>query len=155
MSGTRRAAAAAGVVAISAAGLIGWAVAASGANDDTFDLDGQITAFTPIDLGEEGDSPGDQGVLAGTLSDDGEAAGAYQGHCVSITDPGNSDCTFSFFLDDGQIVVTTGYGELNGAESSAQSPIVGGTGRYADARGYIEETETGEDTIHVVFHLED
>ena len=108
-----------------------------------------------MDVGEAGDSPGDQGVIAGTLTEDGEDAGTYQGHCINITDPSNSECTFSFFLDDGQIVVTTGYGERNGAGDSAQSPIIGGTGAYSTARGYIEETETGEATIRVVFHLED
>ncbi|MEY2467313.1 MAG: hypothetical protein QOF21_11, partial [Actinomycetota bacterium] len=107
MSGTRRAVAAAGIVAVVVAALIGWAVTASGANKNTFAVDGQITAFTPIDLGPAGDSPGDQGVIAGTLTQDGANAGAYQGHCVNITDPSHSECTFSFFLDDGQIVVTT------------------------------------------------
>ena len=155
MSGTTRAIAATGVVAIAAGGIIAWAVAAGGESSGSFAVDGQITAFTPIDLGEAGDSPGDQGVLAGVLTQDGDDAGSYQGHCVNITDPSNSECTFSFFLDDGQIVVTTGYGEANGAGDSAASPIIGGTGRYADARGVIEETETGEDTIHVEFHLED
>lgn len=154
MSGTRRALAAVGVVAVSAAGLIAWAVSATGEDKNTFAVDGQITAFTPIDLGDDGDSPGDQGVIAGTLTENGNEAGAYQGHCVNITDPSNSECTFSFFLDDGQIVVTTGYGELNGADDRAESPIIGGTGRYSKARGYIDETEPGEGRIHVVFHLE-
>ncbi len=154
MSGTRRALAAAAAVAVVAAGLMALAVSANGDEKNTFAVDGQITAFTPVDLGEEGDSPGDQGVIAGTLTEHGDDAGAYQGHCVNITVPSNSECTFSFFLDDGQIVVTTGYGELNGADDSAESPIIGGTGRYSKARGYIEETETGEGTIHVVFHLE-
>jgi hypothetical protein len=94
-------------------------------------------------------------VLAGTLTQNGKDAGAYQGHCVNITDPSNSECTFSYFLNDGQIVVTTGYGKFNGADDSAESPIIGGTGRCSKARGWIEETETGEDTIRVVFHLED
>lgn len=154
MSGTRRALAVAAAATVAAAGLLAWAVTANGDERNTFAVDGQITAFTPVDLGEEGDSPGDQGVIAGILTADGEDAGAYQGHCVNITDPSNSECTFSFFLDDGQIVVTTGYGQLNGAGDSAESPITGGTGRYSEARGYIEETETGEGTIHVVFHLE-
>lgn len=154
MPGTRRALTAAGLAAVAAAGSIAWAVSATGEGKNHFAIDGKITAFTPIDLGQPGPSPGDQGVLAGTLTGAGADAGSYQGHCVNITDPSNSECTFSFFLGDGQIVVTTGYGKPNGAGSSAESPIVGGTGRYSKARGYIEETETGEDTIHVVFHLE-
>lgn len=155
MSSTRRAIAAAGVVAVLAAAIVVWAVQASSDSKKTFTVEGKLTAFTPVDLPPQGESPGDQGVLAGTLTQDGKAAGSYQGYCVNITDPGNSECTFSFALDDGQIVVTTGYGKFNGAEDSAQSPIVGGTGAYSNTRGWIEETETGEDTIRVVFHLED
>ena len=154
MSGTRRALVAAGVTALIATGGITWAVSASGEEKNSFAVDGKITAFTPIDVGDPGDSPGDQGVIAGTLTEDGDDVGAYQGHCVNVTDPSNSECTFSFFLEDGQIVVTTGYGADNGADDEATSPIVGGTGRYSKARGYIEETETGEDTIRVEFHLE-
>ncbi len=154
MSGARRATLAAGMVAVIAAGLVVWAVSTSSDSTETFEVDGQITSFTPVDLPPEGDSPGDQGVLAGTLTREGQDAGSYQGFCVNITDPSNSECTFSFALEDGQIVVTTGYGTFNGAQDTAESPIIGGTGSYSSARGWIEESETGEGTIQVKFHIE-
>jgi len=154
MTGTKRAVAAAGIVAVIAAAFIALAVQASGDSKRSFTLEGKITAYNGVDLDPAGDSPGDLGVLAGDLTRDGEAAGTYQGYCVSITDPGNSQCTFTLALKDGQIVISTGYGEFNGAEDTSRDPIVGGSGAYSDARGWADGEETGEDTVRYVIHLE-
>ena len=135
MSSTKRAVSAAGLVAVILAALMVWAVQASGSEEKTFTVNEKITAFTQNDLAPSGDSPGDLGVIAGTLTRNGKAAGSYQGYCVVITDPGNSQCTFTFALKGGQIVVTTGYGTFNGAVDKARSPIVGGTGAYSKALG--------------------
>jgi hypothetical protein len=154
MSSTKRAVAAAGLVAVILAALMVWAVQASGSEKKTFTVIEKVTSFTPNDFAPAGDSPGDLGVLAGTLTQDGKAAGSYQGYCVVITDPSNSECTFTFALKAGQIVVTTGYGTFNGSGDTARSPIVGGTGEYSNARGWIEESEIGEGAVRVVFHIE-
>ncbi|MGH9153788.1 MAG: hypothetical protein ACRD03_15620 [Acidimicrobiales bacterium] len=154
MTGTKRAVAAAGIVAVIAAVLIAWAVQASSDSKRSFTLDGKVTAYDAVDLAPSGDSPGDLGVLAGDLTRDGNAAGTYQGYCISITDPSNSQCSFTLALDDGQIVISTGYGEFNGAEDTSRDPIVGGTGAYSDARGWAEGKETGEETVRYVIHLE-
>jgi hypothetical protein len=154
MSTAKRAMAAAGLIAVIVAALVAWTEQASGDAKKTFTLDGKLTAFTPVDLAAAGESPGDLGVIAGTLSENGDDAGSYQGYCVSITGPSNSECTFTFALEDGQLVVTTGYGDFNGADDTARSPVVGGTGAYANTRGWVEESEPSEDTIHMVFHLD-
>ena len=153
MSNTKRAVTATGLGAVIIAALMAWAVHANAASVKTITVDGKVTAFTPIDQPPKGDSPGDLGVLAGTLTRGGKAVGSYQGYCISITGPSNSECTFTYALADGQIVVTTGYGKFNGAANRSSSPIVGGTGAYSDARGWVDETETGDGSFHSVFHL--
>lgn len=155
MAGTRRAVLAAAVVAIIGASLIVLAIRAGGEDSRrTFTLDGKVTAFHGVDAQPAGDSPGDLGVLAGELTRDGRPAGKYQGYCVSITGPGNSQCTFTLALEDGQLVITTGYGTFNGESGKSRDPIVGGSGAYSNARGWADGEETGEDTVRYVIHLE-
>lgn len=132
-----------------------WAViaVAQDGGTETINLSARITGFTPVDQAPEGDSPGDYGVLMGELSNGDKKVGQYQGFCVNITDPSNSQCTFTLVLPDGQIVLSPAYGDFNGDDGRATEPITGGTGDYADARGYAVGEETGEDTLTWTIHV--
>ena len=155
MSSTKRAVTAAGIVAVIAAVVVGWASLASGDPKNTLVLEGKQTSFTPVELPPDGDSPGDEAVLAGTLSKDGKSSGTYQGYCVLIAPPDTTQCTYSFALEDGQIIVSTGYGAFNGGEhGNPRNPIVGGSGSYSKARGWVEEAESGDGTFTETFHFE-
>ena len=67
----------------------------------------------------------------------------------------HSQCTFSFALPEGQLVIAAGYGPGINGDDITQEPIVGGTGDTAKAGGYAEGRETGQDTIEEVIHLQD
>lgn len=73
---------------------------------------------------------------------------------VAFAPPDTTQCTLSFAFEDGQIIVNTGYGAFNGGEhGNPRNPIVGGSGSYSKARGWVEE-ESGDDTFTETFHFE-
>jgi hypothetical protein len=153
----KRAIVAVTAVVVLLVGLGAWAVASqtSPAATKTFTLEGHQTAFQLVDQAPTGDSGGDMGVLAGDVSRDGKPVGKYQGYCVQIDADNHSQCTFTFALPEGQLVIVAGYGPGINGDDVTQEPIVGGTGDYAKARGHAEGRETGQDTIEEVIHLED
>lgn len=136
------------LIALAAAAVptVAWAVSASGGSDEeVMNIEGRITDFQPVDVGAEGDSPGDLGVIRGDLFRDGEPSGHFQAFCVTVNGPQRSECAFTLALPDGQLSIRGGYGEgINGDDTVLES-VVGGTGRYAFVRGYDvgEETEEG------------
>ena len=60
--------------------------------------------------------------------------------------------TAQVFLPAGSLLVE-GYARFGGAEKPATFPIVGGTGRYATARGYVISRPLGGDRTKLTFHL--
>jgi allene oxide cyclase len=86
-----------------------------------------------VDLGAKGDSSGDLLTFANTVFDaaDRTQVGATEGHCLRIV-PGKSwECSFTLTLKDGQLSITGPY--LDGNDSTMA--VIGGTGRFAGARG--------------------
>ncbi len=118
----------------------------------TFDL--RQTAEHIVDQAPSGDSAGDTAVLSGELLRDQKKAGQYQGYCIYITSGANSQCMFTLALQDGQLVLATGYGTFNGETPPSRDPIVGGSGAYSTARGYAEGGENDAGGIRYVLHLE-
>jgi hypothetical protein len=117
-------------------------------------LIGHQKSFHIVDNAPAGDSAGDAGVLAGTLSQHGKHVGRYQGYCVQIDSRGHSQCTFTYALPKGQIVIEVGYGPGVNGNNTTHEPVVGGTGHYAKARGYATGRETSQTTIKEVIHLQ-
>jgi hypothetical protein len=153
----KRAIVAAGSAVVLTVGLGAWAITsqASPFGKKTFTLEGHQTTVQLVDQAPTGDSGGDIGVLAGDLTRDGQPAGKYQGYCVQIDTDNHSQCTFTYALPEGQLVIATGYGPGINADDVTQEPIVGGTGTYTKARGHAEGHETGQDTFEEVIRLED
>ena len=86
-----------------------------------------------VDLGAKGDSSGDLLTFANTAFDSADRTqlGVTEGHCVRIV-PGKSwECSFTLTLNDGQLSVTGPY--FDGNDSTMA--VIGGTGRFAGARG--------------------
>lgn len=117
-------------------------------------LDLRVTMEHVVDQEPSGDSAGDMAVLAGEVLRGGTKIGQYQGYCVFITSGANSQCTFSLALPNGQLVLSTGYGEFNGDTPPSRDPIVGGSGAYSRARGYAVGDETDEGTVRYTLHLQ-
>ena len=98
---------------------------------------------TTLDLGPKGAGPGDQFIYAGYLFDHagGRQVGSTAGQCTTVsgnaTAPGDVFCTATFVLGDGQIT-TQGLVDSTALFRSGKTlpmAIVGGTGRYQNARG--------------------
>jgi hypothetical protein len=98
------------------------------------------TSQASIDLGDTGDSPGDQFVFAGdTYKKKGAAqVGRAAGVCTTVStgSAGEVICVVNFSLPGGQIA---GHGLFTASElfggKTVGFAITGGTGRYRHARG--------------------
>jgi allene oxide cyclase len=91
------------------------------------------------DVGKKGDSPGDLLTFANPLYDSSNASkvGTDQGFCVRVVVGKSYECTWTNFLEGGQITVQ---GPFYDAAPSTLA-IIGGTGRYAGARGQMKLSE--------------
>jgi hypothetical protein len=131
-------------------------VSASGATaDHTIRLDFKLQDVKVVDAAPKGQSRGDYGVISGTLSAPGshKQAGHYQGICFTTTPPAGSECTITYSLAGGQITTTTAYGKGFNGDAVSHDAIVGGTRRYANARGELVGRETGDTTGTMTIHL--
>jgi hypothetical protein len=140
------------VAALAAVGVV--AATGSAATSDTLQLDAKLTATKQIDASPHGFSPGDRSLAVGALVDAAKKkAGRILLSCVDMP-AGTGECELTFALPTGHLAVLASYGKGFSGESSAHDPIVGGTGAYATARGYTDETETGEGKMRFTLHLE-
>ena len=117
-------------------------------------VDAKFTAQHLVDAAPAGNSDGDNQLGSGLLRKAGTTknVGRFVTSCINI--PTNSgECTFTFALPGGKIAVLASYGKGFSGDVSAHDPIIGGTGAYASARGYIVDKETGEGKLSVVFHV--
>jgi hypothetical protein len=95
---------------------------------------------------------GGLGLVAGdVLAPAGHKIGHYQGECFQVTNDTNN-CTFTLALPAGHIAFIGAYGPGFSGNTSARSPIVGGTNAYRDARGEVDEQETGN-AAQLTIHL--
>lgn len=115
----------------------------------------KIDAAKLIDAAPHGNSPGDVAVLSGTLRAPGtsQVIGHYHGTCTTMKPASDSECTFTWALAGGQITTIAAYGDNFNGQRVVQDAIVGGTGRYRDARGQGIGKETGETTGLETFQL--
>jgi hypothetical protein len=135
--------------ALAAVGVAGLAHAGS-STAQKLDLVGvPSTQRVTLDIGPKGDSPGDMGVKAGTLYENGKRAGHYQGFCVWMPSQ-SSICTFTLSLAGGQILIQSGYGAGLNDGPTVHEPVIGGSGVYSGARGEGVDHEQGrKDVFHI------
>ncbi len=94
------------------------------------------TTDATTDTGASGDSAGDILTFANEVFDSGddEVVGTNQGYCIRVVVGVSYECTWTTFLDRGQIVVA---GPFYDAKDSTMA-ITGGTGKYRKASGTME-----------------
>ena len=155
------------VVVLAAIAVLAVAVAASGKQSSPTKHGGHhrhdgkaitviehATTDATTDTGATGDSAGDVLTFANDVFDAANAqeVGTDQGYCIRVVAGSAYECTWTTFLQGGQIVVA---GPFYDAKDSTLA-ITGGTGRYRNARGTMDlHARAGGTEFAFVFHLTD
>ena len=120
-----------------------------GHSDNTINLIEKDTGFTGLDLGDKGDSPGDEEIFSQDFFDrSGHQVGHGAGFCVSVGGS-SAQCQATDVISGDQLTVT---GLVDFSASGFTVAITGGTGRFNRARGeeIIKETGNGQSiTVHL------
>jgi hypothetical protein len=118
-----------------------------------------------VDLGPKGTSGGDLYVFDGPLldSDEGEMVGHVYGTQTSIAQDSDSETVqamISYDLGDGDRITVGGIGEYPRGDKNLienqkfERPILGGTGRYAGARGVVTTVRRADGSYAHTFEIE-
>lgn len=147
------------VVLVAVALAAALVLVACGSKSETLKLVGHSTANGPysIDNPPKGGpnkppSPGDQFGVAEQLTRNGKAYGSDAGSCTAIMGA-TASCNVTLKLPKGHFAVQ---GLVNFSEKTASLAITGGTGKYKNARGFVEITNTQQETttpltIHLTY----
>jgi hypothetical protein len=142
------------VVAL-AVGVVTPALGSSGDDDDqrTIRVVSVLEEEAFVDLGEEGESVGDQFVFTSRLLKGGEEVG-HDGVVCTITslERQEAQCVATAWFDDGQI---TAQALVSFAEDPPAVPITGGSGKYKGAEGEIHIRPVSETKEVLIFRLEE
>ncbi len=104
----------------------------------------------PVDLGAQGDSPGDMFVFdQPLLNQAGQNIGSNSGFCVRTLPGQFNECQWTLTMADGTITVA-GREADNG---TSYIPVVGGSGAYTGVRGVLATTPNGDRTFTQVLTL--
>jgi len=106
-----------------------------------------------IDLGAKGDSVGDLLVFANPLFDSANKTqvGTDQGSCVRTVAGKSWECLWTNTLKDGNIMVE---GPFSDTAKDDVFAVIGGTGKYAGARGTMKLHIRDEKNYDFVFDLQ-
>jgi len=136
-------------------GVVSPALGSSGDDDNgrTFRVTAIITEETFVDVGDEGESVGDQFIFSDKLLKDGKQVGHDAVVCTIVSlKRGEAQCVATAWFDGGQI---TGQVLVSFAEGPPAVPITGGSGKYKGAEGEIHIREVSQTTSILTFKLED
>jgi hypothetical protein len=108
-----------------------------------------------IDIGREGDTPGDRYIAAVTLKADGQVAGRLQTECTVLDNAYEGHlCTMAIVLGDGILTLTTGGISKRlpgvGGRHGDVYAVTGGTGAYTGAEGELSVADDGRIVITLV-----
>jgi hypothetical protein len=111
---------------------------------------------TPLDLGQNGFSAGDQDLFTGALTRSGTHVGRLVGSCTTARVGRSSAdqlCEFVLRLRKGQITASGSVGSTSQGPGTFSLPILGGTGRYQGAAGQIAVTSSNAKSIPITVSL--
>jgi hypothetical protein len=106
------------------------------------------TSVVPVDNPPAGESAGDLRVFVATLTSDGKPFGRNIGHCAFVA---KSDIYCAVDMNvpgQGHIELA---GELSTKQADAILPVTGGSGRFVQARGYLENHQMGLEADEVLY----
>jgi hypothetical protein len=147
--------AAGAAAAITAAAMLGPAgafAAPSQGRTTTIQLVAHFTQASLVDVGDPGPSAGDQQVVVGALTKNGEKAGRFGFVCEFLNATSNSaeECSATGSLRGGTITLG---GASRQADTDHRWAIVGGTGAYHDATGQALIHDVNDTTSNVTIEL--
>jgi hypothetical protein len=138
-----------------AVGVVGPALGASGDDDEhrTIRVTSVTTEEAFLDLGDEGESIGDQFVASSKYLRGGKQVGHDAVVCtVTSLERGEAQCVATAWFPGGQI---TGQALLSFAEEPRAVPITGGSGQFTGAEGEVHPRPVSETKEILIFRLED
>jgi hypothetical protein len=139
-----------------AVGAVRPALGSSGGDDDkkrTIRVTSITTEEAFVDLGEKGDSLGDQVVFSSKYLKGGEEVGHDSVVCtITSLERGEAQCVATAWFPSGQI---TAQGLVSFADPPPAFPITGGSGKFVGAEGEVHVRPVSDTKEIVTFHLED
>jgi hypothetical protein len=138
-----------------AMGAVTPALGSSGDDDNgrTFRVTALTTEETFVDVGDEGESVGDEFIFSDKLLKDGAQVGHNAVVCTIVSlEREEAQCVGTFWFDGGQITAQV---LVSFAEGPPAVPITGGSGKYKGAEGEIHIREVSQTKSILTFHLED
>ena len=137
-------------VVVAASASTGASASRSGA---TLHLTFHSTFAQTFEQPPQGESAGDVSTFGGTLHSGGKPAGNFQAECIHVSSD-HSQCSLTGAVHGGQIAAVPAYGKgFSGTQPTSTYPIVGGTGTFQNAGGYIVEQDTGPGDGKLTVHL--
>jgi hypothetical protein len=138
-----------------AVSVVSPALGASGDDDRerTFRVVATFTEEAFVDVGDEGESLGDQFVFAARLSKRGEQVGRAGAVCTFVSlERQEAQCVATFWFGRGQITVQ---GLIGFAGELPPFAVTGGSGKYTGAEGVVHVREVTATKDVLTFRLED
>jgi hypothetical protein len=145
------------ICALAAATLIGAAIALGSGGElskpETISVEARGGKFAFINGPNPNSFYASQGVIRAPVFSGATRVGRADAECTFFDKPGiQAECTITTFLDDGSIVVH-GMIHFNKADHT-RGAILGGTGRFRNARGQVVFVNSTGDTEGFIFRLE-
>jgi hypothetical protein len=137
-----------------AVGAVSPALGASGGDDNgrTFRVTAIITEETFVDVGDEGESVGDQFIFSDKLLKNGKQVGHDAVVCTIVSlEREEAQCVGTFWFSGGQITAQV---LVSFAEGPPAVPITGGSGKYRGAEGEIHIRDVSETKSILTFKLD-
>jgi hypothetical protein len=139
------------LVALCASAAAAFAISAGADANGVLRFDARLAegGFSSQDAAPPGESSGDMLQFRDQLSRGSKVVGRDAGTCTRVT-ANEQVCTFTLVLATGQIVAQ---GLARDGNRAYTIPVVGGTGRYARARGTFRVADGAESVAHYEVRL--
>ena len=121
-------------------------------NGGDFKLTGKVVGFTKVDLGDPGQSAGDQQIISMDVFAGTKRVGESHVVCVTVR-AGIVQCDNVTNLPGGQIVATGLVTDAQEEQSPFIQAITGGTGAYRNAHGQLTVSEAGPEPATLTFQI--
>jgi hypothetical protein len=141
----------AALVAVGASATAAFAISAGADSNSVLRFDARLAegGFSSQDEAPPGETSGDRLQFRDQLSRGSKVVGRDAGICTRVS-ADEQVCTFTLILGSGQIVAE---GLARDGNRAYTIPVVGGTGRYARARGTFRVTDAAETVAHYEVRL--